>query len=218
MDPYEVLGLTASASDDDIETQYRLLLRRHHPDMHQSEGPRAVAQAEYATRLLNQAMTQIRGERERRGSNPGAATGATGPGDGERAHARPRATPPGAAAGAATDAPPQAEGPWWAGPQKAGSPCPFCGLHIADYPSYEAHLQDSHRVRIEAQRRRGIPISISRGLADLLTVAAMLVAAVALLWLSMHIQLNAIIWFLLWLGTVALFLPTMLMRPRNRRR
>ena len=46
----------------------------------------------------------------------------------------------------------------------------------------------------------------------------MLVSAVALLWLSVHIQVNAIVGFLLWLGIVALFRPTMLLRPRRRRR
>lgn len=236
MDPYEVLGLTASASNEELEARYRVLLRRHHPDMHQGEGPQGVAQAEYATRLLNQAMTQIRRERDattssaaagsarpraERGPDPGPAgptgPGAPGSGPDNRAHARPRSPSPDAdpAAAAAAAGP---AGPWWAGPQKAGSPCPFCGVHLADYDSYERHLQEAHRVRIETPRRRGFSLSISRGVGDALRVLAMLVSAVVVLWLSQRVQLSAVIWFVVWLGSVALFLPTLLLRPRNRRR
>lgn len=58
--PYEVLGVTPSASTAEIETRYRLLLREFHPDVHQHEGPEAILDAERMTRELNDAIARIR--------------------------------------------------------------------------------------------------------------------------------------------------------------
>lgn len=70
MNPYEVLGVTPAAPIEQIETAYRLRLREWHPDLHQAEGPEAVARAEAHTRQLNAAMTRIR--QEFREGGPGA--------------------------------------------------------------------------------------------------------------------------------------------------
>lgn len=282
MDPYQVLGIPASSSTDELEARYRFLLRRYHPDVHHLDGPRGVAEAEYATRLLNEAMAQIRRERATApappragpgaaagpaaGSGAGAGTG-TGPGAGpgagpdagpgagrgawpgpgaaagrgpgtagrttadadagaqngtgpdRRVHARPREPRPGPGPSADEAAPGAADAPWWAGPQKTGSPCPFCGEHFADYAAYDEHLREAHRFRIgSSDRRRRLPVTIGRGVADALLVMAILLASVAVLWLSTRIQINAVLWFVIWLAIVAAFLPALLLRPRHRRR
>jgi hypothetical protein len=233
VDPYEVLGIPATSSNDELEARYRFLLRRYHPDLHHDDGPAGVAQAEYATRLLNQAMTQIR--RERAGARPASATTDHGPGDAgderrastgtgpdRRAHARPReprSTTGGSHAPGGPGAHAQADAPWWTGPQKQGSPCPFCCEHFADLASYDEHLRDVHRFRIgSADRRRRFPITISRGAADALLVIGLLLASVALLWLSTRIQISVVLWFVIWLVIVGAFLPALLLRPRHRKR
>jgi curved DNA-binding protein CbpA len=90
MNPYEVLGVTPAAPIEQIETAYRLRMREWHPDLHQAEGPEAVARAEAHSRQLNAAMTRIR--QEHRDGGPGAW----------RAYDAPRAEP-GAGARTAED-------------------------------------------------------------------------------------------------------------------
>lgn len=46
-DPYEVLGLNRSASDDEIQKAYRGLARKYHPDMHQGEDAKNEAQEKF---------------------------------------------------------------------------------------------------------------------------------------------------------------------------
>jgi hypothetical protein len=62
MDPYEALGVTPSTPLPEIEAAYRLLLLQHHPDLHQADGPTAVARAEAMTRRITLAMAHVRAD------------------------------------------------------------------------------------------------------------------------------------------------------------
>ena len=63
--PYDVLGLTREASDDDIKSTYRNLAREHHPDLLMAQGmPQEfidVANGKLAA--INDAYARIRRER-----------------------------------------------------------------------------------------------------------------------------------------------------------
>nr|WP_271210778.1 J domain-containing protein [Rhodococcus wratislaviensis]GLK36288.1 hypothetical protein GCM10017611_31450 [Rhodococcus wratislaviensis] len=88
-DPYQVLGLTSSASQADITSAYRRLLRQHHPDTrthHQTPDPAADEhlQDEHLQRILS-AHTLLR-DPEHRAAHDRAVT--------DRAAAEPDVWPP----------------------------------------------------------------------------------------------------------------------------
>jgi hypothetical protein len=60
MDAHQVLGLEPTATLDDAEDAYRRLLRVHHPDLHQHDGPGALAAAELRTAAINAAIAHVR--------------------------------------------------------------------------------------------------------------------------------------------------------------
>jgi uncharacterized C2H2 Zn-finger protein len=60
MDAHQVLGLPPSATLDDAEDAYKRLLRIHHPDLHQHDGPGALAAAELRTAAINAAIAHFR--------------------------------------------------------------------------------------------------------------------------------------------------------------
>jgi uncharacterized C2H2 Zn-finger protein len=60
MDAHQVLGLDPDATLDDAEDAYKRLLRIHHPDLHQGDGPGGLAAAELRTRAINEAIAQFR--------------------------------------------------------------------------------------------------------------------------------------------------------------
>lgn len=90
-DPYSVLGVSPSASDDEIKKAYRELARKYHPDNYQN-NPLADL-AEEKMKAINEAYEAIQKQRE-----GGASTGYTGyqggrstqsqPGGGSFAHIR----------------------------------------------------------------------------------------------------------------------------------
>ena len=56
-DPYEVLGVTRGASDDEIKKAYRALAKKYHPDNFTDEGQRA--RAEEKMKEINAAYERI---------------------------------------------------------------------------------------------------------------------------------------------------------------
>ena len=71
MDPYQVLGISRSASDEEIKKAYRALSRRYHPDANVNNPNKA--QAEEKFKQVQQAYDQIMKEKQQ-----GSSYGGTG--------------------------------------------------------------------------------------------------------------------------------------------
>jgi molecular chaperone DnaJ len=69
LDPYSVLGVSRSASDEEIKKAYRKLSRKYHPDANINNPNKE--QAEEKFKLVQQAYEQIMKEREYGGSYEG---------------------------------------------------------------------------------------------------------------------------------------------------
>ncbi|CAN5327626.1 DnaJ domain-containing protein [soil metagenome] len=63
--PYGILGVNESASDDDVEAAYRRLMSEFHPDRVAAAGPEIRELAERRTREANAAYDQIKRQRGR---------------------------------------------------------------------------------------------------------------------------------------------------------
>lgn len=143
MDPFHVLGVEPTASIEEIETRYRLLLREYHPDMHQGEGPEALALAEQMTRRLNDAIARIRAgevdELDRLGGEWSRPSSRGWYGD--------------RSGGFAGFASPRAGEDWFAPPRedederRGPVPCPFCGAGYERLDDFQVHLERYHRFR-----------------------------------------------------------------------
>lgn len=59
-DPYQVLGLTNSATDDEVKKAYRRLAMKYHPDKVESMGEEVKKNAEAQFRKINEAYEQIK--------------------------------------------------------------------------------------------------------------------------------------------------------------
>lgn len=59
MSPYDVLGVSRSATPAEIRRAYLALAREHHPDFHTGEGSRSREQAEERMRTLNEAWAVL---------------------------------------------------------------------------------------------------------------------------------------------------------------
>ena len=54
-DPYQILGVSPNASEDDIKQAYRRLAKQYHPDLHPGDQQAAQKMNE-----INQAYEQIK--------------------------------------------------------------------------------------------------------------------------------------------------------------
>ena len=73
MDPYQVLGVSRSASDDEIKKAYRALSRKYHPDANVNNPNKE--QAEEKFKQVQQAYDQIMKEKQQGSSYDGAYGG-----------------------------------------------------------------------------------------------------------------------------------------------
>lgn len=62
-DPYAVLGIDSSASDEDLEQAYRRRMSEYHPDRVASAAPEIREMADQRSREINQAYDQIKRQR-----------------------------------------------------------------------------------------------------------------------------------------------------------
>ena len=62
MDPYQTLGISRSASDDEVKKAYRNLSRRYHPDANINNPNKAEAEEKF--KQVQQAYEQIMKERQ----------------------------------------------------------------------------------------------------------------------------------------------------------
>lgn len=145
-DPYEVLGCPSSTPLEEIEATYRLLLRQHHPDLHQSEGPDAVARAEHTTRRLNLAIAHIRHTHgkaaDRSGPVPPSDAGRRGGGFGGYRYTGPDPWQ-------TQKRQPSADADWSDGdghdPHEP-VPCPYCGVGFVTLDEFSTHLTVAHHL------------------------------------------------------------------------
>jgi len=63
--PYNALGLTAEASDAEVEQAYRRLISQYHPDKLSGAAPELRQQAESKAREINTAYDRIQTQRKR---------------------------------------------------------------------------------------------------------------------------------------------------------
>ncbi len=66
-DPYKVLGVSPTASDDEVKAAYRRLAKKYHPDL--NPGDEAAAQK---MNEINAAYEQIKNPQKHQASSPGA--------------------------------------------------------------------------------------------------------------------------------------------------
>jgi len=168
MTPYEILGVTPTTSPSEIETRYRLLLREYHPDLHQDEGPEAIAYCEAMTRSINSAMARVRivnddPARTSWNASPDESRDHTADGDTDQYWREPP-----------TYSQWFGENPFYRAPQERQErqersreeafardwfgepiehqpdepvPCPLCGEPFDDLSAYEWHLRRDHKFK-----------------------------------------------------------------------
>ena len=74
-DPYQILGITSSATDEEVKEAYRTLARKYHPDNYSADNPLADLATE-KMKEINEAYEAIKNERIN-AKTGGARTGET---------------------------------------------------------------------------------------------------------------------------------------------
>ncbi len=75
-DPYKVLGVSPNATDDEIKTAYKELVKKYHPDQYQDSPIADVAEEKMAE--VNAAYDQIMQQRKSGGYSSGSSYGGGG--------------------------------------------------------------------------------------------------------------------------------------------
>lgn len=75
MDPYKELGVSPSASDDEIKTAYRNLVKKYHPDRYANAPKEVQDQVSEKVKRINTAYDEIKRMRAGGGSYGGAGYG-----------------------------------------------------------------------------------------------------------------------------------------------
>lgn len=75
-DPYKILGVSPTASDDEVKSAYRTLAKKYHPDNY-ADSPLADLASE-KMKEINEAYDQIVNERKNRGNGGYAQSGYSG--------------------------------------------------------------------------------------------------------------------------------------------
>jgi len=76
-DPYSILGVSPSASDEEIKEAYRTLTRKYHPDNYSDDNPLKDL-ANEKMQQINEAYDRIQKERARRGDTGNTSDAYTG--------------------------------------------------------------------------------------------------------------------------------------------
>lgn len=83
-DPYNILGVSPNASDDEIKTAYRELARKYHPDNYQ--GNPLADLASDKMKEINQAYDQIMNQRKNGQRSPGGSSSYAGSAQNQRSY------------------------------------------------------------------------------------------------------------------------------------
>ena len=73
MNPYDVLGVSPQASDEELNRAYKNLAKRYHPDLNPNDPSAAVRMGE-----INRAYDDVKAMRERSSGDPFRAYGTSG--------------------------------------------------------------------------------------------------------------------------------------------
>ena len=74
-DPYQVLGISSTATDDEVKKAYRNLARKYHPDNYHDNPLADLAQERM--KEINEAYEEIQAQRKRGTSSSGYGAGAS---------------------------------------------------------------------------------------------------------------------------------------------